>query len=136
MKKEILLTILKKIETNKKFRRKLKIFVAIAFVGFFIISGLTVWMGFKAFNYVATKTKESGNLPVVQGYVQNLNSDLKAISKDQVISCWGKTQSLMTIQAWLEKPALDNLIDLKDICLSENLSNTSRSSIPQKQENN
>lgn len=136
MKKEIVFKILKKIESNKKLKRKLKIFVVAGIFGFFIISALTIWIGFKAVNYVATKTKEAGRAPIVQGYVHNINSELKTLSKNQVVSCWDKAQSLIAIQVWIERSAIDNLMDLKVACLENNSSSTQNLNIPKDQENN
>lgn len=136
MKKEIVYKILKKIESDKELKRKLKIFAVVGIVGFLIISAITVWIGFRAVSYVATKTKEAGTAPIVQGYVQNINSELKTLSKNQVVSCWGKAQSLISVQVWIERSAIDNLMDLKVACFDNNSSSTQNLSIPKNQENN
>lgn len=135
MNKEIVFKILKKIESNKNLKRKLKIIVVVGIVGVIIISTLTVWIGFKAVNYVATKTKEAGQAPVVQAYVHNINSEFKTLSKNHVVSCWGKAQSLIAIQVWIERSALDNLIDLKNACIDFNSSSTQNFIIPKDQDN-
>lgn len=136
MKKEIVFKILNKIESNKDLKRKLKKIVVVGIVGFLIISALTIWIGFKAVNYVATKTIEAGQAPIVQGYVNNINSELKTLSKNQIVSCWGKAQSLIGIQVWIERLAIDNLMDLKVACLENNSSTTQNLNIPKDQDNN
>lgn len=136
MKKEIVYKILRKIESDKDLKRKLKIFAVVGIVGILLISAITVWIGFKAVNYVATKTKEAGQVPIVQGYAQNINSELKTLSKNQVVSCWDKAQDLITIQAWIERSAIDNLMDLKVACLDNNSSSTQNLNIPKNRENN
>lgn len=136
MKKEKVFEILKKIESKKKLKRKLKIFAVVGVIGFFIISAITVWIGFRAVNYVTSKSKEVGQAPIVQDYVQNINLELKALSKNQVVSCWSKTKSLIGIQVWIERSAIDNLIDLKFACLKNGTSSIQNFNIPKNQENN
>ena len=135
MKKEIVYKILKTIESDKGLKRKLKKFAVVSIIGFLIISAITVWIGFEAVNYVATKTKEAGKAPLVQSYVQSINSDLKSISKNQVISCWGKAQGLISVQVWIERSAIENFMDLKVACLDNNTSSTQNLNIPKNQEN-
>jgi len=104
MKKELVYAIFKMIKSNKEFKEKIKIFLAVVIVGVFTTSAITVWFGFKAFNYVATKTKEVG---------QTL-----------VVNCWGKVQSLIGIQVWIERSVIDHIIELKTACLDNNSSST------------
>lgn len=121
MKKEMIFEILNKIESDIKFKRKLRAFLIVGIIGFFIISAMTVWLGFKAVNYVASKSNEVEQTLIVQGHV---------------VSCWSKVQSLIAIQVWFEKSAIDNLMDLKVACL-ENISSSSQNlNIPKNQNNN
>lgn len=117
MKRVILLEVIRKLKSKPHLMRKLKIFAVIGFVGFLITGALTIWAGVAAFNYVATKATEVAHSPVTQMNVESLKTEFKRIPKTQALNCWGKAQSLMAVQPWLERSAIDNLIDLKVVCL-------------------
>lgn len=119
MKREIIFEIIQKLKQKPHLMRKLKVFVVIGLVGFFITGALTLWAGLTVFNYVATKAAEAVQSPSAQMHVNNLTTELKSLTKLQTMSCWAKAQSLLAIQPWLERPALDNLINLKVACLED-----------------
>lgn len=118
MKQVILLEAIRKLKSKPHIMRKLKIFAVIGFVGFLITGALTIWAGVEAFNYVATKATEVAHSPVTQMNVESLKAEL-SVPKLQALNCWGKVQSLMAVQPWLERPAIDNLVDLKVACLED-----------------
>lgn len=118
MKQDIIYEILKKLKTTPNLMRKIKIFVAVGVLGVLVTGALTIWAGVAAFNYVATKTSEIIHSPTAQAQVENLKLEAKALTKFQPLSCWAKAQSLIAIEPWLARPALDNLMNLMAGCLS------------------
>ena len=119
MKREIIFELIHKLKEKPHLMRKLKIFAVIGVVGFLITGGLAIWAGVTAFNYVATKATEAVQSPMAQTHVDNLKAELKNLPKIQALSCWGKAQSLLAVQPWLERPVIDNLINLKVACLED-----------------
>lgn len=119
MKQEIILELLKKLKANPNLMRKLKIFAVVGVVGFLMAGALTIWAGITAFNYVATKATEAVHSPGAQTHVKNLKAEIKSFPKLQLINCWGKAQSLIAAQPWLERPVIDNLVNLKLACLDD-----------------
>ncbi len=119
MKQEIVFEYLKKLKEKPNLMRKIKIFAVVGIVGFLITGALTIWAGMEAFNYVASKTNEVVQSTVALNHVENLKTELKALPKLQPLNCWGKVQSLMAVQPWLERPAIDNLVNLKLACLDD-----------------
>jgi len=97
--------------------KKLKIFAAVGVFLFVLTGGLTIWLGFKALNFIGTKTSEAFQSPATLSQVENLKTELNTLPKLQALSCWNKTQSLFGIQPWLERPVMDNLAQLKTACL-------------------
>ena len=102
--------ILKKLKESPSMMRKLKIFVVVGLVGFLITGALTIWAGITAFNYLASTAS-----PLVQSPIP----ELVALPKFQLLNCWSKAQSLMAVQPWLERSAVDNLVHLKMACLED-----------------
>lgn len=121
MKIEKLFEVLKHLDTNKALKKKLKIFVVVGMFGSILVGGLAIWLGYKAFNFVATKTNDIAPTSIVKVSSDNLNSELTRLSKLQTVSCWEKVQSLIAVGIWLDRSALDNLIDLKEACWDKNL---------------
>ena len=136
MKREVFLKILNKLKSRKDLRRKLKIFVIVGLFGFFVITTFAVWIGFKAYDYVASNTNNLGQSPLVKTHTQNIKSELTALSTNQVLSCWRHAQSLVAIKVWLERSAIDNLIDLKNACLENRSSYIQNLNVSEKQNNN
>jgi len=116
MKHEIIFEILKNIKQKPKLMKKLKVFAVVGIVGFLITGALVIWAGISAINYVASSTSQIIQSPTAQGHVENLKTELSSLPKFQAINCWGKAQSLIAVQPWLERPALDILANLKVAC--------------------
>ncbi|MBC7420636.1 MAG: hypothetical protein H7328_07905 [Bdellovibrio sp.] len=119
MKQDIIYKILRKIKEKPSRMRKVKIFVAVGFVGLLVTGALVIWAGVSALNYVASKTNEVIQSPTAQAKVENFKLKADGLKKFQ--PCWVKAQSLMTIEPWLLPPALENLINLKVACLEAKL---------------
>ncbi len=119
MKREIVFEIIKRLKEKPHLMRKLKIFAVIGVVGFLITGALTIWAAVTAFNYVASKATEAIQSPSAQTHVDNLKAELKSLPKVQAIGCWAKAQSLLAVQPWLERPVIDNLVNLKVACLED-----------------
>lgn len=119
MKQQIFIEIIRKIKAKPHLMRKVKIFAVVGLVGFLVTGALTIWAGITAFNYVATKATAAVQSPVAQTNIESIKTELKTLPKFQALSCWGKAQSLMAVEPWLARPALDNLINLKVACLED-----------------
>lgn len=116
MKKVIFLELIKKLQSKPQVMRKLKVFVALGLVGLFIVGGLAIWAGISTFKYLIASASQVISSPTTQGQRQDVKAELLQI-QFQPLNCWGEAQTLMTVQAWLEKSALENLRDLKTACL-------------------
>lgn len=75
--------------------RKIKLFALAGFASVLLLGGLTIWAGISAVQAVSTKFTASV----------------------QPLPCWNKAQSLIALQPWMERPALDHLAALKVACL-------------------
>ncbi len=117
MKQDIINKALRKLKAKPGLTRKVKIFLAVGVVGFVITAVLVTWAGVSAFNYVASKTTEVIHSTAALAQVENLKLEAKGFSKFQILSCWGKAQSLIAVEPWLARSALDNLKNLKVACL-------------------
>lgn len=116
MKQVILLEIIRKLKEKPNLRRKFKIFAAVGGVGFFLTGAIAIWAGVSAINYVADKTNVVMQSPQTTAHIENIKTELKGLSF-QPLNCWGKAQSLLALEPWLARPALDNLKNLKIACL-------------------
>ena len=116
MKKIIFFEIFRKLKQEPRLMKKVKSIVAVGLVGFVIVAGLTIWAGISAVKYVVTSANQVVSLPTTQAYLQNAKNNLQQL-QFQPLSCWGKAQSLLAVQPWIEMPVLDNLRDLKLACL-------------------
>lgn len=119
MKKVILFELLRKLKTQPKQMRKVKIFAVVGVAGFLLVSTLAIWAGISAVSFVASKATEIIHSPQAAQQVENLRTEVKELPRLQALNCWGKAQSLMAVEPWLARPALDNLKNLKVACLEE-----------------
>jgi hypothetical protein len=119
MKQVILFEILKALKSKPNLMRKMKVFAIVGGIGFFVFGSLAIWAGISAFNFVVSSTSQAIHSPVAQGHVESLKAEIKSFAKFQPASCWGKAQSLLMVQPWLERPALDNLMNLKMACFEQ-----------------
>lgn len=117
MKQTILLELLRNIKTRPKLMRKFKILAMVGAVGVVVTGALVIWAGVFAFNFVATRATELIQSPQTSAHVENLRAQANELPKLQALNCWGKAQSLMAFEPWLQRPALDNLNNLKVACL-------------------
>jgi hypothetical protein len=117
MKQLILMELLSKLKANPKLMKKVKIFAVIGVVGFLMTGVLVIWAGFSALSYVSSKANIVMQSPQTTTHIENLKNEVKELSALQPMNCWGKIQSLMAIEPWLERPALVNLMNLKDACI-------------------
>jgi hypothetical protein len=116
MKHSILFEIINKLKSKPALMRKVKIFAVVGLFGFMFVGGMTIWAGISAYKYVVASVNQGLTSPTVQSQVQNMKTELKQI-QFQPLSCWNKAQSLLAVQPWLERPALDNFHNLKLACL-------------------
>lgn len=119
MKKLIFMEIIQRLKAKPHLMRRVKIFASVGVVGLLVTSGLVIWAGISAFSYVAVKANEVIQSPQTTAQVENLKTEVKGLSSLQPLNCWGKAQSLIAVEPWLVRPALDNLKSLKVACLDE-----------------
>lgn len=115
MKSLILLEMLKKLETDRRLRQKLKIFLAAGLVGCLMIGGLVVWGGIAVFKGVASV----GTNPVVQEKIMRLEAEIQNAPALAKVGCWETVKSHMNVESWLEKPIAENYNNIKAACLNE-----------------
>jgi hypothetical protein len=99
-----------------KLRRKVKIFVMVGVAGLFVATGLLVWAGISAFNYVASSTQKVMQSPAAEVYAQNLKSEIKELPKFKALSCWFAVENLLGFEPWLARPAQQNFSNLRSAC--------------------
>lgn len=116
MKKSIFLEIIRELKAKPHLMRKVRIFAVVGIVGFFVTGALAIWAGASAISYVADKANVVMPSPQTAAQVESLKNEVKGLSL-QPLNCWGKAQSLMAVEPWLARPALDNLKNLKVACL-------------------
>lgn len=116
MKQLIFLELLRELKTKPNLMRKVKIFAAAGVVVVLVTSVFIVWAGVSAFSYVAGKVNEALQSPQASTQVESFKTGVKGLSGFHALNCWGKTQSLMAVEPWLARPALDNLKNLKVVC--------------------
>jgi hypothetical protein len=127
MKDVIFYELLQKFKHNLNFAKKVKIFAFVGVIGFVITSGLAIWAGISALNFVAansqtavnfvtTNTQKIVQTSVTQDDFQKLKNEVQSVTQFQPLSCWGKAQTLLSAVPWLERSALDNLVNLKVAC--------------------
>lgn len=120
MKKEIFRKLLYNLKTKPHLLRKVKIFAAVGLVGFLILGSLLVWAGFSTLQFIANQANQIVLSPNVQAQVETLKTEVKGMTLLQPLNCWDRAQSLLAVQPWLERPALDNFLNLKVACLGTN----------------
>lgn len=116
MKHAIFYEIMRKLKSKPALRRKLKVFAVVGVTCFLVVGALAIWAGVSAVKYVATSTNQVISSPTTQDQIQNAKTELQKL-QFQPLNCWGKAQSLLAVQPWLERPALDNIKNLKVACL-------------------
>jgi len=119
MNQNIFFELLQKLKQKPNLMRKLKIFAVIGVVGFLITGGLVIWAGISAVSYVTSTTNQAVQSPLTQDHIAKLKTKAQGLPKIQALNCWAKAQSLLAVQPWLERPALDNLVNLKVACLEQ-----------------
>ena len=122
MKHIIFYEIVNKLKRNPKALRKVKIFAVVGGIGFLLVGSLAVWAGFSALSYVMSSANQIIQSPLTQGHVENVKAELQGLPKFQAINCWGKAQTLLGVQPWIERPALENLTNLKQACFEQSQS--------------
>lgn len=112
MKKMMLLEMINRMKRHSDFQKKLKYFLIFGIGGFLIFGGIAIYLSFSAINYVAGL-----------GQNFNFNEATKNIPIISNVACLENAKSLMNIQVWIEKPAMDNILKLKQVCLQEKPTN-------------
>lgn len=119
MKRIVIYELMRKLKHKPHLMRKLKIFAVVGIIGFVVTSGLVIWAGISAVGFVASKANQAVQSPIAQQHLESLKTEVQTFPKLQALNCWGKAQSLMAVEPWLARPALDNFKNLKVACLDE-----------------
>lgn len=116
MKKIINFKLIKELKSKPATMKKMKVFVVVGLVGVLIIGGLTVWTAVTATRYLASSVHQVVTSSLTQEKIHSIKKEFKNMNFRQ-LDCWGKAESLLSLQPWFEKPALDNFRSLKIACL-------------------
>ena len=119
MKKFLFLEILEQLKARPKLMKKFKILAVLGVVGFLITGTLLIWAGVSAMSYVTSSATHYIQSPVIQHHVENIKTELKSLPRVEAASCWEKAQSLIAVQPWLERPALENMALLGVACFEQ-----------------
>ena len=119
MKQLIMLEVVKRIKRIPNFKRKLKIFAVVGVLGFFVTTGLLIWAGVAAFNFASDKAAQVMHSPQTSAQVESLKTKASEFSTVKAAGCWAKAQSLVAVEPWLVRPALENLNNLKIACFGQ-----------------
>jgi hypothetical protein len=119
MKKIILIEIYKRLKANPRLLQKAKTFAALGILAFLLLSGLLIWAGVSTVSYMASSAKDFVQSPETQAQAENIRTELKTLPKLQTVSCMAKAKSLFAVQPWLERPTVDNLLNLKVACFEQ-----------------
>ncbi len=117
MKQEIIYELIKKIKSQPNLMRKVKVFVAVGSMALVITGALVIWGGVSAVKFIVFQANELSQSPVASDQIEKLKSEVTGLPRLTPLACWGKAQSLMTMQSWLDRPFIDNLLNLKVACL-------------------
>lgn len=119
MKQDIIFEIIKKAKSQPSLMRKLKIFAVVGLVGSILVGALVVWAGVTAIKFVTAQTSQLTQSPLAKEQVENLKTTMSDLPRIKPLTCWGKAQSLMAVQPWVEQPLMNNLMSLKVACLEQ-----------------
>lgn len=98
--------------------KKIKVLVIAGAIGFLLICTVTIWASVSAINFVATHATHVFRAPSTQEHLERAKVELTALAGLKSGKCWDHAQSLLTMQPWLERPALKNLAELKVACFN------------------
>ncbi|MFN3698023.1 MAG: hypothetical protein ACK4VO_11335 [Pseudobdellovibrio sp.] len=115
MKKYILFEIYKALKTQPNLMRKFKIFASVGIIILFFVAGVTIWAGYSATKYLYSSANQVINSAQTTNHLDNLKSEIKQL-QFQPLNCWGKAQSLLSLQPWFEQPIADIFQNLKLAC--------------------
>lgn len=116
MKHPLLTEVLRALKSKPDILRKLKLFAVVGLVGFVFAGGVAVWAAVSGLKYAVTAANQAILSPAAQSQIHNVRSELQKV-QFQPLNCLGKAQSLLAVQPWLEREALENLRTLKIACL-------------------
>jgi hypothetical protein len=111
----ILFEILRKLDGDYKLKRKLKIFLGLGLACILLFGCLIIWAGITT----VRKAADFGTRPEVQEQVRNLKTEVTKLPAMAKVGCWQKVQDLMSVQIWLQKPAVENINSLREACLEK-----------------
>lgn len=118
MRNEMLIEILRKIKAKPALFRKIKIFIAVGFVGIILTGILAIWAGLAVFNLAASHANKVIQSPTAQAQITDLKLQAQeGFSQVEPLNCWIQFQSLLAIEPWLARHFLENLNRLKIACV-------------------
>lgn len=118
MKRAVLVQIVKKLKSNPGFRRKFKIALVVGLIGCVSIFGLVGWATYSLVTQATSIITQIGDSPNTQRQIKEVTAGFGEL-EFRPLECWGKAQSLIGLQPWLEKPALAQLRSLQMACLGQ-----------------
>lgn len=96
------------IQSNQKWKRRLKIFAIVSVTGLVVGLGMFIWAGVSAVSYVAS------NINQVQVPLPQLSDQL--VPQVSGSKCLVQLQSMANFQVWTNNPPAQNFQIIKDAC--------------------
>jgi hypothetical protein len=115
MKSFIFLELLRKVNTDRQLKRKVRIFLGAGLVGCLMIGAVVVWGGIAAFKTIST----IGTNPLVQEKIVHLENEIENLPFPVKADCWKTIKSIMNINIWHEKTISENYNNVKSGCFNE-----------------
>ena len=97
---------------KRNFKKLVAVFLGVGSLVLVAVTALAIWAGVAAFNYLS----ENVQAPAVSAQVEDLKNGFEQLPPLAKVGCWDKAQSLLNIEAWLERPVADNFNQLKLAC--------------------
>lgn len=113
MNKLFIFEIIKSIKGAPDFKRKLKFFLGVGLIGTVVTVTLVIWISIAGMRYATNLVQGQAIVP----NIDSLKSELSQLPVIAKVDCWDKAQSLLSVNAWLERPIAENFRNLKLACL-------------------
>lgn len=104
---------MRKFKASEQIRRKFKFFLGAGLAGLLLAGALIIWAGVAAIKHVA-RLGASAN---AQEQARDLKTEIPDIPALARVGCRDKAQSLLNVEAWLERPVAANVQGLQEACV-------------------
>lgn len=109
---------LERYKSNPNFMKKVILWGSLALGGLFVLLAVAIWGAVSLFSAATSTASKMAASPAAQSYADSLKSDLQDLPRIKALPCFDTAQNLLALGPWLERPVLDNMVQLKDACLA------------------